>query len=138
MNILLDTDELTSMPIIGERLKMSMQGLPVPTQRQNPRVKSDSSETEDFFIQPISIPKSISPQRIYVLFGKPIDLNDPIFNDIKKNDEEAITSLYRKIQEDIRSQLTYLLTERQADEFKDFPRRYVYETLNGEQAPSFL
>lgn len=134
VNILFDTDELTSLPIIGDQLKSSAQRMPIPVQR----AKQGATEAEDFFIQPLSIPKSLAPQRIYFLFGKPIDLcNDPEFANIR-DDPDAANELYRKIQDDVSCQLSYLLSEREGDVYKDFPRRYAYESVYDKQAPTFL
>lgn len=134
VNILFDTEELTSLPIIGDQLKSSAQRMPIPVQRAK---QGTTTEEEDFLIQPLAIPKSLSPQRLYFLFGKPIDLNDTEFANIR-DDAEAASELYCKIQNDVSCQLSYLLSERESDLYKDFPRRYAYESLYDKQAPTFL
>ena len=57
VNMLLDTDELLSTPVLGDRLK-----------RMSERFPSGRINQDDEFVAPVSLPKL--PSQIYYLFGK--------------------------------------------------------------------
>ena len=55
-NMVLDSDDVVSLPFIGSRIKE--QALRIPSARQGTAAKEDIPD--DLFIQPVSIPKSIN------------------------------------------------------------------------------
>ncbi len=57
-NMVLDSDDVVSLPFIGSRIKE--QALRIPSARQGTAAKEDIQA--DLFIQPVSIPKSINRQ----------------------------------------------------------------------------
>ena len=133
INMLLDTDDLLSMPFVADR---AME-LPVPSQRRRVRearagAGAPPPRGDDLFLSPLSVPRDLSPQRMYFLFGRPIALGDAPARDGAEAD-----LLYRRINDEVDGAIAYLLREREKDEYGDFGRRIAYELLTGAQAPSF-
>jgi hypothetical protein len=84
---------------------------------------------EDNFIPPLIVP--ILPRRNYFLFGKPIEtgmLN--IYN------KAECQQLYLDVRRNLENNIAYLLEYRKGDPYDYFPKRIIYETLSGHQAPS--
>lgn len=132
VDLLLDANDILGMPILGERARAAAARMPQPARR-------DADDYEHLFVQPVSVPRSLTPPRLYFMFGRPIRLDD---EDIRRpilEDETAALKLYEDVHADVDRRLEYLLREgRPSDPYRDFGRRVVYETISGKRAPSFL
>ena len=117
--MLLDADELLSLPVLGERVAKSAKNTPVgrPGER---------------FVSPVSVPKL--PGRYYFLFGSPIETDG-----VDPNDKEACAALYAGVQAELEASLRYVLDRRANDPYEAvLPRAAVEATWNWtKQAPSF-
>ena len=133
INMLLDTDDLLSIPFIGQRVLENSEWMPVPLQRRRVNEASTTAavpRSDELFVQPLSVPRNLTPQRMYFHFGRPIrmDSNSP---------ETDANALYRHVKGEVDASIAYLLRERENDDFNDFGKRIAYELLNGKQAPTF-
>jgi len=117
--MLLDADELLSLPILGRQVRESAARAPVgrPGER---------------FVSPVSVPKL--PGRYYFLFGEPIPTGA-----VDAADREACAALYTKVQAELEESLRYLLSKREADPYRDVMPRLAVEASWGweRQVPTF-
>mmetsp|Transcript_18079 Transcript_18079/g.41430 ORF Transcript_18079/g.41430 Transcript_18079/m.41430 type:complete len:120 (+) Transcript_18079:744-1103(+) len=117
--MVLDADELLSLPYFGERLRESAAQAPVgrPGER---------------FVSPLSLPKL--PERYYYLFGEPIPTAE-----VDASDRDACAALYAKVQADLEASIEYVLDKRQDDPYRATLPRAAVEASWGwaRQAPSF-
>ena len=129
MDIVLDGQEVQNLPIIGSRIASTASRMP----QARRGVNADSTETErESFISPLALPK-IPPNRLYYLFQTPIETSR---HDVK--DKEKCHAIYESVKESVQSGIDTLLTKREADPYKEFGPRFLYEsTRPGSKAPSF-
>ncbi len=120
--ILLDSSELTQLPIIGERIRQQSS--------QVTAARFDALQEEELFQPPLAIPSL--PARNYFLFGRPISTKH-----ISHRDRDACAALYQQVREEMRKGLADLVAAREHDPFQNTPQRYVYEQVTGKQAPTF-
>lgn len=86
---------------------------------------------EDYLVPPIVAPSV--PSRFYYLFKQPIFLSP---EDAK--DRDKCNSVYRTVKSEVESSIAYLMKKREVDPYRDFAKRFVYEELSKEQAPTFV
>jgi len=117
--MVLDADELLSLPILGERVADAARRAPVgrPGER---------------FVSPVSVPKP--PGRFYFLFGAPIETEA-----VDPNDKEACAALYQGVQAEVEASVRYLLERRKRDPYEALLPRAAFEASWNftKQAPSF-
>ena len=75
--MLLDTDELLALPVLGDKVRQSAASAPV-------------GRPGEVFVSPVSLPKL--PGRYYFLFGEPIPTGG-----VDAADREACAALYTKV-----------------------------------------
>merc|ERR1719155_115434 len=101
--------------------------MPVPLQRQRVNEASTTAavpRSEELFVQPLSVPRNLTPQRMYFHFGRPIRMAD-------SSPESDANAIYRHVKGEVDASIAYLLRERENDDFNDFGKRIAYELLNG-------
>ena len=91
-DMILDADELLSLPVLGERIARDARDAPV-------------GRVGERFVAPLSVPKP--PDRFYFLFGKPISTSE-----VEHTDEEACAELYQEIRHELEGSVEYLLEKR--------------------------
>jgi len=106
-----------------------------PLSQITPRARSGVSATEQGMMEevlspPVALP--VQPARQYYLFGKPIQLTPDIAQDKEKSAE-----IYNQFKVELETNISYLITKREEDPYKDFDKRIRYERRNQKQAPSF-
>lgn len=115
--VLLDSDELLGLPVIGDFFKNRTQDLP-------------SFVEGDVFVPPLLAPRIQGPKRMYFLFHKPIR-GTAAFG-------EDPDLLQKDVQDAVESGIEKLLKARKSDPFQDnMLARLTYEAAVGKQAPSF-
>ena len=124
LEMILDSSELKELPFIGKQIETAARNAPQARQ----------GVVEDF-VSPLAIPK-LPPNRLYFLFGKPIETSVEMVQDREKTD-----AIYLQCKQAVEAQIEYLLERRATDPYADFRKRLLYETpfLGGEprKAPSF-
>lgn len=118
VNILLDGEEVASLPIIGESVR-----------RQSRKMPTARAVGNESFLTPIAIPQL--PSRLYFLFQKPVDTRE-----LNVYDKKACKTAYKQVREEVVSALEILQKFRAADPYRDFLPRAVYELAAGSQAPT--
>ena len=121
-NILLDSEELFDLPVLGERAKAFSKNVTA--------ARFDADNEDEVFFPPIAVPGP--PSRNYFVFGKPIYTHE-----IDPKDKDECRETYLKIQEDMKTAFDDILEAREKDTFKDAIPRLAYERLTGQQAPTF-
>lgn len=128
LNILLDSDEMKNVPIMGSFVSQAADSAP----QARRGVNATSGDSKDAFVSPIAMPK-LPPNRLYYVFQQPISLDNDIVDD-----REACNAIYKDIRASVESGMQYLLDQRENDPYGDFRKRIIYEFSNrGSQAPSF-
>ena len=122
LNILLDRDEIISLPLLGERALRFSNSMTA--------ARFDMENKEEMFLPPIVAPGL--PSRNYFLFGKPISTAD-----LDPKDKLACESLYMNVQEEMKRGFEAVLAAREQDPYKDAPQRITYERMSGKKAPTF-
>ena len=124
LEMLLDSSELKELPFIGQWIESAARSTPQARQ----------GVTEDF-VSPLAVPK-LPPNRLYFLFGQPIETSADMVQDREKTD-----AIYLDCKRAVETQIEYLLAKRATDPYSDFRKRMFYETslLGGDarKAPSF-
>ncbi|CAI5463608.1 unnamed protein product [Closterium sp. Yama58-4] len=127
-DILVDPDEMPSVPIIGP---MAVEGV-----QAWPRVRDAAAagEAAEQFIPPVVVPKGLN--RLYFLFQAPIRTKGMSH---LLTDKAAAAELYAHVKGEVQDGLRYLLRKREEDPYNVPVSRLVYEaTWGGErQAPTF-
>jgi hypothetical protein len=118
VSMLLDADEISQIPILGDRVANS-----------NSNIRSARAGMNESFIAPLSLPKA--PSRVYFMFQQPIDTRE-----LNIYDKAASRATYDKVQRAVRAGIEELLHFRKSDPFRDFLPRVSYEVLNQKQAPT--
>jgi len=117
--MLLDADELLSLPVLGQRVAQSAARTPVgrPGER---------------FVAPVSVPRV--PGRYYFLFGAPIETRG-----VDPTDKAACAALYASVRAELEGCVDYLLEKRKHDPWEAaLPRVAVEASWDfAKQAPSF-
>ena len=117
--MLLDADELLSLPVLGQRVAQSAALTPVgrPGER---------------FVAPVSVPRV--PGRYYFLFGAPIETRG-----VDPSDKAACAALYASVRAELEGCIDYLLEKRKHDPWEAaLPRVAVEASWDfAKQAPSF-
>ncbi|CAI5949771.1 unnamed protein product [Closterium sp. NIES-64] len=146
-DILVDADEMPSVPVIGPMAVEGVQAWPrvsvtiigpmaVEGVQSWPRVRDAAAAgaAAEQFIPPVVVPKGLN--RLYFLFGAPIRTKG-----MKHllTDKAAAAELYAHVKGEVEGGLQYLLKKREEDPYNDPVPRLLYEaTWGGEkQAPTF-
>ena len=112
-----------NIPFVSDRVKSGagMAGL------GSPRMGSNFTDAQ---LPPLIVPKA--PERTYFLFQQPIDTRDTnIYN------KPQCRELYNKVQGEVEAGISTLLRFREADPYKEFVPRTLYElAASGRQAPT--
>ena len=128
LNILLDSEEMKNIPIMGNIVSQTANSAP----QARRGVNASSSDSRDDFVSPIALPK-LPPNRLYYMFQQPISLTKDI-----SEDREQCAAVYADIRSSVESGMQYLLQQRENDPYGEFRKRILYEFSNsGSQAPSF-
>ena len=122
LNILLNPDEIVSLPLLGERAMKFAKNVTA--------ARFDTKNEDENFLPPIVAPGL--PSRNYFLFGRPISTTG-----IDAKDKAACQSTYLRVQDEINHGFQDLLNARQKDPYKDAPTRLAFERLTGRKAPTF-
>ncbi len=117
--MLLEADEIKSIPIIGDRVRDGAARTPV-------------ARPGESMVAPLSIPKP--PRRYYFLFGKPIPTHH-----VAADDRVACAALYARVKRELEADIAYLLDRRAEDPYEGpLPRAAIEATWNWtRQAPTF-
>ncbi|BBN03207.1 hypothetical protein MPTK1_2g21620 [Marchantia polymorpha subsp. ruderalis] len=126
VEIVLDQDELLGVPFLGDYLRKSASAFPAA------RMNATGEVANETFVFPLAYPKI--PPRMYFLFQQPITTEGMIDS---INDRDAMNDLYLKVKDEVESGLDYLQQKRNADPYKEFGPRVLYEATNDSQAPTF-
>jgi 1-acyl-sn-glycerol-3-phosphate acyltransferase len=118
-DMLLDADEILSLPFLGERAAEAAKRTP-------------AGRPGERFVSPLSVPKV--PGRYYFLFGAPIETSA-----VSASDKDACEALYAEVKAELETSLRYLLEKRDADPWEAaLPRAAVEATWGWQrQAPTF-
>jgi hypothetical protein len=128
LEILLDSDEMKNLPIMGRFVSQAAESAP----QARRGVNASSSGSKDEFVSPIAIPK-LPPNRLYYMFQQPLSLNKDIVDD-----RDQCDAMYADIRASVESGIQYLLEQRENDPYGDFRKRLLYEFNSKQsQAPSF-
>lgn len=128
LNILLDSDEMMDLPIMGSLVSQAAEAAP----QARRGVNANSSDSKDSFVSPLAMPK-LPPNRLYYMFQQPVELNPDMVDD-----RDQCDAVYASIRHSVESGMQYLLEQRENDPYGDFRKRLLYEFNNkGMQAPSF-
>ena len=121
VEMLLDTDDLLALPVVGARALETARRTPVALPGER-------------FITPISIPAPWRFRRFYFFLGKPIDTSG-----VDPDDRAACAALYEQAKADVEQGVQFLLERRKADPYESFlPRAAVEASWNfSRQVPSF-
>ncbi|GMH32734.1 hypothetical protein BSKO_00568 [Bryopsis sp. KO-2023] len=126
LTILFDTKDQLSIPVLGDYIR--------ERQSKIPKARAGASrrdEVEELFVQPV--PAFGVPARFYFLMGQPIETSPSFYND-----KEKCQKIYEEVKTEVEGGLSYLIENREADPYKDFVPRMLYEaSSNGKQAPTF-
>lgn len=122
LNILLNPEEIVSLPLVGERAMMFAKNITA--------ARFDNKNEDENFLPPIVAPGL--PSRNYFLFGRPISTKD-----IDAKDKAACRTTYLRVQDEINRGFEDLLHARQKDPYMDAPSRLAFERLTGKKAPTF-
>lgn len=120
VNMILDGKEILDTPYFGERAKA-----------MSDKIQQARPGGSELFVAPFSLPKT--PARNYFLFQEPFDTRDlDIYNKAQCRDA------YRRVRERVEDAIQTLLRFRDADPYRDFIPRTIYESIAGEnvQAPT--
>jgi len=126
IKIVLDQQQILSLPIVGEQLQRL--GNQMPRARQ----RSEGADDEGHMLGTVGIPTP--PPRMYFTYQKPIythELKDSL------NDKQVVETLYQQVKAEIEAGISYLLNKRNEDAYQDFVPRILYEKTWGKQAPTF-
>ncbi|KAK9838483.1 hypothetical protein WJX81_002279 [Elliptochloris bilobata] len=127
VNMILDPQQVRSLPIIGNMLETRARDS-IPQAR---RGVAENKELEDLFIQPFSLPST--PQRFYFQFRAPISTSPADLED-----RSSCDTIYRQVKAEVEAGIAYLLEQRKRDPYRDFLPRVAYEaSWGGRQAPTF-
>jgi hypothetical protein len=122
LNIILDRDEIISLPVLGERARKFANNITA--------ARFDMANEDELFLPPIVAPGL--PSRNYFLFGKPISTAQ-----LDPKDKKECETLYKTVQDEMRRGFEAVLSAREKDPYKDAPRRIAYEQVTGKKAPTF-
>ena len=126
LQIVVDAGELARAPVIGDAVRARAGALP-----QARRGVAAGEEAESF-VAPLAVPR-LPPKRLYFLFQAPIETAPEDMADRERCDE-----LYRQVKASVQGGLAYLLEKREADPFRSFAPRALYEAASGGRpAPTF-
>lgn len=129
VDILLDSNDLDQIPILGERLRASQAAVPVARRGMGAAVPEEEKERMSI---PVSLPSLSGPERFYFHFDTPYDTMG-----IDPRDKEACTTAYEAVKGGVESSIAYLLEARKKDSYRPLPKRLIYEQITGSRAPSF-
>ena len=122
LNILLNPDEIASLPLLGERV--------MKFGRNVTAARFDTKNEDENFLPPIVAPGL--PSRNYFLFGRPISTQH-----LDAKDRAACQSTYLHVQEEINRGFQDLLEARRKDPYMEAPSRLAFERVTGKKAPTF-
>ena len=117
VNIVLDANDILSLPVFGDRAREASSRLPQARPGGN-----------DSFIAPISIPKA--PSRNYFIFENPIDTRE-----LNVYDKEQSKKFYLNVKQSVQRGISTLLKIRDSDPYREWLPRVAYETINKKEAP---
>ncbi|KAL3690999.1 hypothetical protein R1sor_004650 [Riccia sorocarpa] len=127
--ILLDFDDYKKLPVVGEQIMKTFDGLPRLRQGVEGEVGEQTLHV------PVVAPKLGGPGRMYIHFGQPIytEGREEYFKDPKNVEAE-----YLRLKSGVENGISYLLNKRKEDPYRQFLPRITYElTSGGKQAPTF-
>lgn len=118
VDIILDSEEILKVPILGDRAK-----------RFNKNVPSARAGIQDNFISPIAVPKL--PSRCYFLFEESYDTRE-----IDIYDKVKCAEIYSCVKGRVKDGIETLKRFREEDPYNNFFRRTAYESIMKKQAPT--
>eukprot|EP00820_Chromera_velia_P023585 Cvel_8794.t2-p1 / transcript=Cvel_8794.t2 / gene=Cvel_8794 / organism=Chromera_velia_CCMP2878 / gene_product=Acyltransferase-like protein At1g54570,, putative / transcript_product=Acyltransferase-like protein At1g54570,, putative / location=Cvel_scaffold492:63039-63887(-) / protein_length=283 / sequence_SO=supercontig / SO=protein_coding / is_pseudo=false len=146
-SLLLDTEELLKVPILGDRLRENAMKLPKVREfagaqgramegggsRMNSNGEIETEEDLDqMLVAPVGFPKP--PDRFYFLFGRPLDCRQ-----IDPNNREQCAAAYRDLRSTVETGIDELRNARERDPFRNVLARLVFSRAfpKAEGVPTF-
>ena len=128
LNMLLDKDEISRIPFIGDAITRNADRVPSARRGVNAQI-----EAEEAFVSPLALPR-LPPNRLYYYFKQPIQTSKA---DVE--DRDRCQMIYEEVRESVESGIAYLLEKRESDPYKDFNTRVMHEISRGGsvKAPTF-
>jgi hypothetical protein len=93
--------------------------------------KTAGGETTDMR-PPLVVPKPTGPDRLYFLFGKPVDTRG-----LDPRDRGQTARAHAEVKRRVEGAIAFLLASRRRDPFRSMALRLPFELLNDRAAPSF-
>ena len=127
LRLLLDSDELLQLPVVGPALEKRVTDA-IPRARRG--VAADAALEDGRFVAPLALPTP--PERLYFQFRAPMQLTPDI-----AADREAAAAVYARVKEEVGAGIEWLCAQRERDPYRQAAARLPYEALAGGQAPTF-
>eukprot|EP01025_Chloroclados_australasicus_P007168 TRINITY_DN12288_c0_g1_i1.p1 TRINITY_DN12288_c0_g1~~TRINITY_DN12288_c0_g1_i1.p1 ORF type:complete len:714 (+),score=35.25 TRINITY_DN12288_c0_g1_i1:137-2278(+) len=130
---ILASEDLLSLPIIGDNLKKDMLKIGERMNIDPRRWQGNSQELNQMLAFPVFLP-AFPPSRSYIKFGQPIQTSQDWVND-----KETCSEVYELVKSRVATGLDYLQLKREEDPYKDFFTRLLFEASWDfkRQAPTF-